>query len=257
MVRQHHHLIPNILHFLVGGGLGLIAASIAHHFGWRSADRMPGESRWPSCSFCMHTLTWQDIFPFFGWLIRPDTLRLSCPCGLRKGLWSQPVAEILGFALGIGGMYLANWSLMAIPLCLGLGLLPAMALIDLHFGVIPDGLNLCLAFFGLIWVVVSGNSLSVALMISGGLLLLGLFFALVYSKWRGREMLGLGDVKFFAAAGLWLQPQSMPWFLAIAGIAGAIMGVSWQKLSGSKESPFAPALCASLAFCILYQIVQM
>jgi leader peptidase (prepilin peptidase)/N-methyltransferase len=257
MIREHHHLIPNILHFLAGGTLGLVAASLAHHFGWRSADRLPGESRWPACAFCMRLFTWQEVFPFFGWIVRPDTLRLPCPCGLRKGLWSQPLAEMLGFALGVGGIYLAGWTGMAIPLCLGLGLLPAMALIDLHFGIIPDGLNVFVALLGILWIGMSGGDFYMALIVAAAMLLLGLFFAVVYSKWRGREMLGIGDVKFFAAAGLWLHPHNAPWFLAIAGLIGAIIGFGWEKISGNKESPFAPALCLSLAVIILYQVAQM
>lgn len=255
--QQHHHIISNVLHLLAGGAWGLIAASLANSFGWRSADRMPGESRWPSCVYCLKRFAWQEIFPLFGWLLRPETLSLPCPCGLRKGLWAQPVTEIIGFGLGMLGMYLCGWSLMAFPLCLGLGMLAALAMIDLHFGIIPDGLNVMVAVLGIIWVLMSGGDIYMSLLISASMLGLGLFCALVYSRWRDKEMLGLGDVKFFAAAGLWLQLEQAPWFLAIAGCVGAIIGVVWQKLSGNQQSPFAPALCISLAICVLYQITQM
>lgn len=257
MIRQHHHVIANLLHLLAGGSLGLIAAALANHFGWRSADRLPGESRWPNCVYCMRFLPWQDVVPLFSWLLRPDTLQFPCPCGERKGLWAQPTVELLGFVLGLTGMYLAGWSAMALPLCLGLGLLPAIAFIDLHFGVIPDGLNLFVAVCGLLWVWLVGGDIYMALIIAAAMLALGLFCALVYSRWRGKEMLGLGDVKFFAAAGFWLQPEIAPWFLALAGCVGAVVGITWQRLGGGKESPFAPSLCIALAACIVYQLTQM
>lgn len=253
---QHHHFIANILHLLAGGFLGLISASVAHQFGWRSADRLPGESRWPECVYCFSPLSWQEIFPLFGWILRPDTMALPCPCGQRKGLWSQPLAELLGFALGVTAMYLSGWSIIAFPLCLGLGLLPAIALIDLHFGIIPDGLNLLLALLGYAWFWLSDNDIYVTLIVAGSMLALGLFCAVVYSKWRGKEMLGLGDVKFFAAAGFWLQPEIAPWFLAGAGFIGAIIGIMRKRLTGDEESPFAPALCISLAICILYSCLS-
>ena len=249
---QHHHLISNVLHLLAGGFLGLFSASFAHQFGWRSADRLPGESRWPACVYCFGPFTWQEMFPLFAWIMRPDTLKFPCPCGRRQGLWSQPLAEVIGFTLGLLAMYLTGWSILALPLCLGLGLLPAIALIDLHFGIIPDGLNLLLAVLGFLWFWLSDNDLYITLIVAGSMLSLGLFCALGYSRWRGKEMLGLGDVKFFAAAGFWLQPDVAPWFLAGAGFLGAAIGVLWEKISGNKESPFAPALCASLAICILY-----
>ena len=223
----------------------------------RSADRLPGESRQPHCLYCLRPLTWQEISPLFGWLLRPDALDFPCPCGKKKGLWQQAAAELSGFALGLLGMYLADWSLAALPLCLGLGLLPAMALIDLDFGLIPDGLNLLLALFGFGWTVASGGDVYLALVVVAALLAIGLFCALVYSRWRGREMLGLGDVKFFAAAGLWLLPVLAPWFLALAGVTGAVIGMLWRRAGGGKEFPFAPALCFSLAACVLYEVARL
>ena len=158
----------------------------------------------------------------------------------------------MGFLLGWAAMYLSGWSILAVPLCLGLGLLPAIALIDLHFGIIPDELNFALGVFGFLWFWISDNDLYITLSVAGGLLALGLFCALVYSKWRGKEMLGLGDVKFFAAAGFWLQPEMIPWFLIGAGFGGALFGILRKKTTGSAEFPFAPALCMSLAGCVLY-----
>ena len=147
-----HPIFILILHLLAGGGIGLATASFAHHFGTRSADRLPGESRWPACPWCLRSLRWQDIFPLFGWVLRPETLSLPCPCGQRKNLWAQPIAELFGLALGMIGTALAGWSPAVLPLCLGLGILPAMALIDLQFGIIPDGLNILMALFGVWWL---------------------------------------------------------------------------------------------------------
>ncbi len=257
MIREHHHLISNILHLLAGGALGLVSASLCTYFGWRSADRLPGESRWPSCAFCLRDFTWQEISPLFSWLLRPDTATFPCPCGLREGLWAQPAAEILGFVFGMIGMYLSGWSPMAAPLCIGLGLLIAIAVIDMHFGIIPDGLNLLVAVSGFVWVWLSDGDIYMALIIAASMLAIGLFCALVYSRWRGKEMLGLGDVKFFAAAGLWLQPEIAPWFLGLAGFIGAVIGIIRKRMTGDEQSPFAPALCFSLVLCVLYQITQM
>lgn len=252
---MEQQLIPNILHLLAGGGLGMASAALAAHFGYRSADRLPGESRTPECVFCLRPLLWFEFFPLFGWLLRRDALALPCPCGKRKGQWPQPAVELLGFALGAIAVALAGWNWTIVPLCLGLGLLPAIGLIDLAFGVIPDGLNLLLAAFGFGWIVAKGD-VFMGLVTATGLLALGLLLALGYSKWRGREMLGLGDVKFFAAAGLWLPVTQVPVFLFAAGILGVLLGLLWQRAGGGKEFPFAPALCLSLAGCVFFQLWQ-
>lgn len=247
-------LISALFDLLKGGVLGLVAASLATHFGYRSADRLPGESRRPHCVFCLRPLQVYEYFPLFGWLFRANALQLPCPCGKRKGLWTQPVVELTGFVLGLTAVAITGWSPLLIPVTLALGLLVAIAMIDLAFGLIPDELNLVLALLGLAALLLGQGDLFLGLVGSAGLLGLGLLLAIGYSKLRGREMLGLGDVKFFAAAGLWIPLMIIPWFLFIAGLLGAILGLVWRHFSGEKEFPFAPALCASLAGCLFYQL---
>lgn len=89
------------------------------------------------------------------------------------------------------------------------------------------------------------------------MLAFGLFMALGYSKWRGKEMLGLGDVKFFAAAGFWLSLGLIPWFLSLAGFLGVLIGLIWKRAGGGREFPFGPALCLSLLGCVLYQLLAI
>ncbi len=251
---EENELWAQILSVVAGGFLSLVSASLAAHFGYRSADRLPGEGRLPECVFCYRRLQWFEYFPLFGWLFRRHPFKLPCPCGKRTGLWPVPLAELCGFILGAAAVFLVGWSPVLWPLCLGLGLLPAIALVDLSFGIIPDGLNILLGLCGLAWLLLGHADIYMNLIGASGLLGLGLFLALGYSKWRGREMLGLGDVKFFAAAGLWLSLIVVPWFLMAAGIIGAVLGLIWRRLDGSKEFPFAPALCLSLTGCIFYQL---
>lgn len=247
-------LLTQLLYALAGGFLSLVSASLAAHFGMQSADRLPGETRLPLCVFCSRPLQWFEYFPLFGWLFRGSFYKLPCPCGKRQGLWPVPVIEGTGFLLGALATFLTGWDPSVLPLCLGLGLLPAITLIDLAFGVIPDGLNLLLGLCGMGWVLMGQGDIFLALVGVAGLLGLGLFLALVYSKARKREMLGLGDVKFFAAAGFWLSLTVVPWFLFAAGALGGVMGLVWRHFHGEKEFPFGPALCLSLAGCIYYQI---
>jgi len=249
-----HEFLSVLISLLKGGALGLLAASLAAHFGYRSADRLPGESRLPQCYFCLRPLQVHEYFPLFGWLFRTNPKSLPCPCGKKKGLWPQPLVEVVGFALGVVAVAVAGWSTFMIPVCLALGLLPAIALIDLAFGIIPDELNIGLALLGLLALIVGQGDVFLGLVGTAGLLGLGLLLAIGYSKLRGREMLGLGDVKFFAAVGLWIPIMLIPWFLMISGILGVVLGAIWKYFVGEKEFPFAPALCVALAGCLYYQL---
>jgi leader peptidase (prepilin peptidase)/N-methyltransferase len=249
------HLAAQILHFIAGGGVALMSAGFGGHFGYRAADRMPGESRLPHCFYCLKKLQWFEFFPLFGWLFRINAKTLPCPCGKRTRQWRQPAIELVGLALGLLAVALGGWPNTAIPLCIGLGLLPAIAMIDLDFGLIPDELNLLLGLSGLVWRFTRHGDVFLSLVGTAGLVGLGLLLALGYSKLRKREMLGLGDVKFFAAAGFWLPLTSVPLFLFLAGVVGSLFGFLWRHKTGEKEFPFAPALCLSLALCTLYHIV--
>lgn len=243
--------LPWLVHLMAGGALGLFSAGLTTALGMRWADRLPGESRVPECFYCLQPFIWSDVFPLLGWLLRPGPLRFPCPCGRRTGFWAQPLAELLGFLLGATAIGIMGWSWGALLACVGLGLLPAIALVDLSFGIIPDELNIFLGLTGLALAFLQGD-LFLALMTSAALLALGLALAFGYSKWRGREMLGLGDVKFFAAAGLWLPPMLAPWFLGVSGIFGVILGLLWRRAHpGNKEFPFGPALCLALALGVL------
>ena len=251
---EQNEYLTIFFNLLCGGALGLLSASLAAHFGYRSADRLPGESRLPQCFFCLRPLQFHEYFPLFGWLFRANAKSLPCPCGKQKGLWPQPLVEVTGFVLGAIAVAITGWSTLLIPVCLALGLLPAIALIDLAFGIIPDELNLALAVFGLAGLIIGEADVFLGLVASAGILGLGLLLAIGYSKLRGREMLGLGDVKFFAAAGLWLPFMIIPWFLVISGVLGVALGVVWKFFTQSEEFPFAPALCLALAGCIYYQL---
>jgi len=246
-------IVTDILNFLAGGLLGLISAAYAAHFGYRSADRLPGESRIPHCVFCLRKLKWTEYLPL-SWLMRDEPARLPCPCGKQKGQWAQPAAEIMGFILGLLAVMLGGFSWDVVWLCLALGLLPAIAMIDLFFGLIPDELTALLAILGLFWIAAGQGDFFLSLIGATGLLGFSLFLAIVYSKWRGREMLGLGAVKLFAASGLWLPVLTIPWFLALAGVVGTVFGLIWKRMGGSKEFPFGPAICLSLAVCVLYEL---
>lgn len=246
-----------IFALLIGSVLGLLSASVATQIGLRLADRMPGEGLWPECLYCQRQARLYEILPIFGWLLRPRATKLPCPCGLQNRQWAVPAAELSGLIIGGAAGFINVFDITTLWLCLACGLLPAIAVVDLLFGIIPDSFNFFLALFGLAWLLTGGGELTVGMMLGGTLLLLGLFLAHGYSAIRRKEMLGLGDVKFFAAAGLWLQPAVLPWFLVAAGFMGALSGLVWKRVIGGDQSPFAPALCLSLLGCILYQVWRM
>ena len=127
-----------------------------------------------------------------------------------------------------------------------------LAWIDIRDGIIPDWLNLAIAGLGLVKIVMTGD-LSAALEATGeGIAIGGVFWLLrrLYFAVRGIQGLGLGDVKFLGAAGIWVGVAGIPPVLLIATVtalacAGA-MQLSGRALTARTSLSFGPFLAAGL-----------
>ena len=195
-------------------------------------------------------------------LLAPLICLLSYAIGTRElqGRWSilflkhTPLALVLALLLAGIGLYttvLPVWLVATLA-----GLLVAIAWLDLETGMLADALTATLGSLALVWLGLQHGSEWVGyapqLAVGFGLLALGWFFAGPYSRWRGHAMLGWGDVKFFAAAGLWLAPLQLPLFLILAGGIGAVVALVYKLKTGQAETPFAPALCLALFTTVVF-----
>ena len=122
--------------------------------------------------------------------------------------------------------------------------------VDLRQMIIPDRANLSLSLTGLLWIWYCDQSIEwqVVQMAIGGLL-----FWLVkyfYMRLRQHQGLGLGDVKFAAAATAWIGLIGLPWLVLIASIS-ALTAVITLHLAGRQYAAetriaFGPHLCTGL-----------
>lgn len=129
-----------------------------------------------------------------------------------------------------------------------------LAWIDIQHGIIPDWLNLAIA----------GLGLSKALMVDGpiagleaaceGAMIGAIFWLLrrLYFALRKIQGLGLGDVKFLAAAGIWVGVAGLPMLLLVAALTAlacaGLMQLAGRQLSGQTSMSFGPFLAIGLLF---------
>ena len=117
---------------------------------------------------------------------------------------------------------------------------------------LSDGLMIALWGLGMVRVA---HLASDALMSTLILFVLTLAVKVSYARLRGREGIGMGDVKLFAALGPWVSPTLIPFFLICVGGVGCIWGIILKIKGKTGYFPFAPSIlmgCALMqAFFIL------
>lgn len=139
-------------------------------------------------------------------------------------------------------------------------LLAAISWIDLRRMVIPDPLNLALGAAGLAFVLVFRPA-EIGWQVAGSILIAGSLFAVreAFLWLRGMHALGLGDVKFAAAAGLWISPWLLPQFILIASVSAlgyvVVVSVASGTLRIRRRLPFGPFLALSTFTLFLIETI--
>jgi leader peptidase (prepilin peptidase)/N-methyltransferase len=173
--------------------------------------------------------------------------------GLPRMLAGGGIAALLLGAIGT-----SIWVAPGAPGYLGAGLallMLAIALIDARYFIIPDELNAAGFILALVNAAVTAQAMweAVGFAILRGTALALLFFGLraAYRRLRGRDGIGLGDVKLAAVAGAWLGTLTIPITVEIAALAAlAVYGVRHyamgRPLDAAAKFPFGLFLAPSI-----------
>jgi leader peptidase (prepilin peptidase) / N-methyltransferase len=140
------------------------------------------------------------------------------------------------------------------PICLVLLCLASvmMAWTDLRRRIIPDWLNLTILLLGLLWSFARDGwggafEAACAAVVAGATvwLLRRLYFAI-----RKIQGLGLGDVKFLAAAATWVGIAGIPMVLLAATLTAlataGVLQIAGQSMTRQTSLPFGPFLAIGL-----------
>ncbi len=132
----------------------------------------------------------------------------------------------------------------------------ALTVIDIRHGIIPDWLNLSIAALGVAKFATSDGLLVSAQALCEGIVIGGVFWLLqrLYFSLRKIRGLGLGDVKFIGAAGIWIGFIGIPILLLVASLT-ALLSAGMMKLAGRTMTsqtamPFGPFLAIGLLFAL-------
>jgi leader peptidase (prepilin peptidase) / N-methyltransferase len=139
----------------------------------------------------------------------------------------------------------------------------ALTGIDIDHQLLPDSITLPLLWAGLAAAVIIGPIPGAALPVAPQDAIMGATAGysslwLVFHAFRlltGKEGMGFGDFKLFAALGAWMGWKMLPLIIILSAATGAILGVLMIVLRGRDRSapmPFGPYLAAAGWIAMLY-----
>ncbi len=204
-----------------------------------------------SCVSCEKDLSVPDLVPIFSWVFLKGKCRF---CKQDIGI-RYPLIELATLLLCMSFYMVYGLNISTLPLFLLAPVIVSMVDIDINYKILPDSLNLSIFVIGVLYIFLQSLIFASPLLflednlpnIVGGFLMYGLgslTLRYVAGLILKREAMGLGDIKFFAAIGVWLgcSLETLSLFLFVSGILGVIFSIVWKKIKNEEEFPFGPAL---------------
>ncbi|MFZ2123168.1 MAG: A24 family peptidase [Rhodoferax sp.] len=198
------------------------------------------------CQSCGHQLAWFENIPVLSYLVLRGRCR-HCQAGISL---RYPLVEL---ATGLLFLWCGwQWGATAIGLawCGFCAALVALGMIDWDTTLLPDDLTLPLLWAGLALAALQLGSVGLNDAfwgaVGGYLSLWGVYWA--FKLVTGKEGMGYGDFKLFAALGAWFGWQALIPIILMASVIGAVVGIVMKFSKNLREGgyvPFGPFLAGA------------
>ncbi len=219
------------------------------------------------CTACQRTIAWYDNIPVASYFV----LRGRCRwCRERFSIF-YPIVELTTGALFFWSIYHFGWNLPGWKMCLFSAILVELIFSDLLSDrILPDEFTLGGAVVGLLLAAFTPAPSSLSLLflpqdwplwrhslfeaMLGGFAAAGLMWltAFIYEKVRGREGLGLGDVKMLLTVGIFLGLPGALMTVLFGSLAGAVIGGPYILLSGKDAKTYGLPFGSFLGVAALF-----
>ncbi|MEX1165330.1 MAG: A24 family peptidase [Hydrogenophaga sp.] len=190
------------------------------------------------CPQCGHAIQWFENIPVFSYVALGGKCR-SCHTGISP---RYPAVELVSAALFAWCGW--HWGLngTALAWCGFSAALLALTCIDWDTTLLPDDITLPLLWAGL---CASGLGLIATPLpdalwgaVAGYLSLWLVYWA--FKLTTGKDGMGYGDFKLYAALGAWLGWQSLIAVILMASLIGAAVGIGIKIFSQLREGGYVP-----------------
>lgn len=191
------------------------------------------------CPHCGHVLRWHENIPLVSHLV---LLRGRCSsCGAAIGP-RYPLVEALTGALFAWCVHTWGLTPTAGVWCGFCAALVALAFIDWDTTLLPDDITLPLLWAGLIASALQWTSVPLTHALWGAVAGYTSLWAIywVFKLLTGKEGMGYGDFKLFAALGAWFGWAGLLPIILMASVIGAAVGIAMKFSSGLREGGYVP-----------------
>lgn len=190
------------------------------------------------CPSCGHPVAWYENIPVVSYLLlRGKCSQCKTPISVR-----YPLVELLTGALFFLCAQRWGLTLTGLAWCGFSAVLVALAFIDWDTTLLPDDLTLPLLWGGMLaaafqWIQVPLFS-SVMGAVGGYLSLWLVYWG--FKLATGKEGMGYGDFKLFAALGAWFGWEALVPIILMSSVIGAIVGIGMKIFSTLREGGYVP-----------------
>lgn len=198
------------------------------------------------CPTCGHPVQWYENIPVLSYIaLRGRCSDCKTPISLR-----YPLVELL--TAGLFFFCAQRWGATPTGLawCGFSATLVALAFIDWDTTLLPDDLTLPLLWAGVLASALQWTNValfgSVMGAVAGYLSLWLVYWA--FKLATGKEGMGYGDFKLFAALGAWFGWQALVPLILMASVVGAVVGIALKLASSLRVGgyvPFGPFLAGA------------
>ena len=180
------------------------------------------------CPACAMAINWTQNVPVLSWIV----LRGRCAsCGEKISV-RYPLVELAGGVLAALCVWQWGVSVSAFSVTLFCYLMVVLALIDVDHRILPNVITIPGALVGLALAFVDPRvewfDALLGGFVGGGLLY---FVAWAYLRLRGREGMGMGDIKMMLTVGSFVGWQGALMTILIGSLLGSVIGIALIAIS--------------------------
>jgi len=198
------------------------------------------------CPHCAHQIRWFENVPVLSYAcLRGRCSACKASISPRYPLVEMASSGLFFFCFWHWGPSVTGlaWSGFAAALL-------TLALIDWDTTLLPDSITLPLVWAGLIASSLHWTSVpmfaSLWGAVAGYLSLWSIYW--IFKLLTGKEGMGYGDFKLFAALGAWFGWEALVPMILMASVIGAVIGIAMKFSTGLREGgyiPFGPFLASA------------